>query len=296
MEATTEVLMPKNISETQLHHRSGSSDKIYCIAVIQEDNGSYSTPFGHGRRGAGLKYGYKAQNTSRLQAEQAFNKQVTKELTRSDTPYVRSPGICNDPFKHLTNASSSVTAPIEQGEATGIEVQLLSLVDDKDIQMYLTSPLYGAIAEHSGERRVSVLSDEFFMSNRKGYKVPCPQPVATALGKTGFSSMKVDGKLIGNHFYAFDLLEVNGIDYQAKPYFSRFRTLTSLFSAIECEHFSIIPLAISCFDKTNLYERLLKDGKDGVVFVPLSSTYNPGKSETGGPMLKRFIITSQSPF
>lgn len=289
------------IKETQLHHKSSGSDKVYCIAVIEEGDGTFSTPYCYGKRYATLsKVAYKAERTSFSKADAAYNKQINKELTRSDTPYVLSPGICGDPLACLATRTSATTStvpprPIVELERTGIAVQLLNSIDDNDLQKYLTDPRYGAQEKRNGERRPVCQKDGgYFTSYRKGFKVSCPVPVVDALYKTGVSSFVVDGELIGDKYFAFDLLYAEGKDYTGASFFSRFKTLNTLFASAISKHFSIIPLAISCFDKTALYERLLKEEKEGIVFIELSSIYEPGKPASGGTRLKkRFVEAAQ---
>jgi bifunctional non-homologous end joining protein LigD len=293
------------LNETQLHHKSPGSDKVYCIAVMEEDDGSYSTAFCYGKRNATLsQVGFKAKHTIYAKAIAAYTKQITKELTRSDTPYVEAPGVCGDPLAHLAVKSTvaasvpfipSPSKPAVELERTGIAVQLLNPIDDADLHKYLTDPRYAAQEKRNGERRPACLKDgEFYTSNRKGFKQSCPVPVADALSKAGISSFVVDGELIGDIYFAFDLLYASGKDYTGASFFSRFKTLTTLFASATGKHFSIIPLALSSFDKTALYERLLREEREGIVFIELASVYEPGKPASGGTrMKKRFVEAAQ---
>ncbi len=295
--------MAEILKQLDLHFFGGGSDKVYHIALVAEDNGTYSTAFAYGRRNSTLSQGHKVVNTSSAQAEQAFRKLANEKIGKG---YVESEGVSgSNVFSFLgkvstapSSSSGFIPTPTKSTvelERTGIAVQLLNAIDETELQHYLSSPSYGAQEKKNGERRAACLRDgDYFTSNRKGFKVSCPAPVAEALSKTGFPSMVVDGELIGDIFFAFDLLFADGKDYTGLPFFTRFKNLTALFTPAVGKHFVIVPLVLSCFDKTALLERLRKEGREGMVFKELSAPVVPGKPASGGSQLKyKFVEDCQ---
>jgi bifunctional non-homologous end joining protein LigD len=129
--------------------------------------------------------------------------------------------------------------------------------------------------------------------NKKGLIVGLPETVAIELrGIAG--SFFPDGESVGDDYYAFDLLELNDEDLRPLPYRERFARLADLLllSRSEYRHILLVETAFKTRQKTELWERLRRENREGIVFKRLDALYVPGKPNRGGPQLKfKFVAT-----
>lgn len=96
--------------------------------------------------------------------------------------------------------------------------------------------------------------------------------------QTGHSVL-IDGEQVGNKFWAWDILQLDGIDLRDLPYYvdkgqSRYATLCQLNFG---PSINIVGLAIGSLGKKVLFESLLAKKKEGIVFKRLMAPYTPGK-------------------
>lgn len=288
------------VKQTDLHYLSGSSDKTYSAAVLDNGDGTFSTPFAYGRRNSTLNHGYKCERGSMSSANAAYNKIISEKTGKGYRP---SPGVNGNVFGHLAAAPAPSPkpsaipdpAPVVEKEMSGVMVQLLNVIDETDLDSYINDARWGAQEKKDGHRRAVILRDGcFFGSNKKGHKVGVPSEVTDALIPGGFTSLTIDGELIGSKLFVFDLLEANGTDYTGKSYFSRFRSLELLFGKLTGPNLQIVPLAISAFEKASLLERLRREKREGIVFKLLSAKHTPGRPASGGDQMKYPFTASAS--
>jgi len=100
--------------------------------------------------------------------------------------------------------------------------------------------------------------------NGAGAVVAIPAPVARAAEKIN-RRWTIEGVCIGDAFEAFDLLQVDFLDFRSTPYWLRWSGLRQLLSP-EDPHLRIAETATKTLTKAGLLERLRDGGKAGFVF------------------------------
>ena len=129
--------------------------------------------------------------------------------------------------------------------------------------------------------------------NKKGLIVGVPGSVAGELRSLSDSFIP-DGESIGDDYHAFDLLELNGENLRPLPYRMRFARLVDLLllSRSEWKYVHLVETAFKTRQKTELWQRLRQENREGIVFKRLDAPYVPGRPNQGGPQLKfKFVAT-----
>ena len=96
------------------------------------------------------------------------------------------------------------------------------------------------------------------------------------------------------YYHAFDLLELHGDNLRLLPYRERFARLADLLlsTGSEFKHVRLVETAFKTRQKTELWEWLRRENREGIVFKRLDAPYVPGKPNQGGPQLKfKFVAT-----
>jgi len=120
--------------------------------------------------------------------------------------------------------------------------------------------------------------------NRNGLIVALPTPLATAVANRP-GNFIMDGESIGETLIAFDLLELNGVDYRPRSYEMRLARLVRLIAGSP-SNLILAQTALDSAAKTELFAQLRSGGKEGAVFKALRAPYQPGRPASGGDALK----------
>jgi bifunctional non-homologous end joining protein LigD len=205
--------------QTTLYSNEGSSDKVYEIFIEPKDNGCI-VRYAYGRWGATLQHGVKTSKpVFAEEAERIFDSLVKKKLA-----------------KVYRVGESGAPPPVSndwEGEHSGVHCQLLNPIDESKVERYLTDPRWCAQEKLDG-RRMLVRKIGITVSgiNRRGYFIPVPARIATAVLEIPFDFL-LNGEAIGDTLHAFDLLEFREADIRLLPYADRLpddpvdRTVTS---------------------------------------------------------------------
>jgi|GEM_PF-1980095 len=151
--------------------------------------------------------------------------------------------------------------------------QLLTPIDESEVERYLSDPAWGAQEKKDGNHITLQCKDgRFIVRNKKG------QPSDTSEFKSSLLSLKrnvlIDGEHIKNKFYVWDLLEIDTVNLRNVPYQKRFEILNTIpFDNL----IRIVPLAVTEQEKRALFEDLKRRGKEGIVFKRLAAHFTPGK-------------------
>jgi bifunctional non-homologous end joining protein LigD len=130
---------------------------------------------------------------------------------------------------------------------------------------------------------VRTLGKEVHGINRRGLIVALPEAIVEADSYLPVECL-IDGEAIGDTLYAFDLLEVGGIDVRQRSCLDRYRGLVRILDAsgpIRAVHTAILPA-----DKQRAFDELRSGGAEGVVFKDANSHYIGGRPTYGGAQLK----------
>jgi bifunctional non-homologous end joining protein LigD len=259
-----------------LSYRQGASDKIYQ-AAIEPRHDLYVVNVAFGRRGAALQTATKTSEPVDLAtAQKVFRKVVAEKKA-----------------KGYTEADHGT--PYTHAEATpsGLRPQLLNAVDESEAARLLSDPDWCAQEKHDGQRRL-VKQDgaELCGINKKGLTVGLPSVLIPQLRALGCDFI-LDAELVGEHLHVFDLLLQDETTWMLRPYGERLDALRELLRGKILSHVHLVETAWDGTAKFQLLQRLKARNAEGLVLKRLTSTYEPGKPNSGGPALKlKFTATA----
>lgn len=273
------------LQSVDLHFIGGGSDKIYCAIIRQVATGC-TVEFAYGRRGNALVYGSKTTSPVPIdKAQKIFTKLIDEKTGKG---YRNAPGIGGVVFAGSEDADSSA-AQISEIKAvdktpTGVLPQLLNPIEN--ITDYMNNPNWGAQKKYDGKRLLVRFTMETVIGiNRKGFAVPVPPDVERCIRLSDVPFV-VDGELIGQTLYVFDLLEVWGQDIRNHSYINRYDRLKLLPWKTLAPGLQLSPLAATSDSKRALLGELQAAEAEGIVFKDLFASYVVGRPSSGGSQLK----------
>ena len=259
-----------------LYYREGSSDKMYQAAIEPAGN-QFVVNFAYGRRGATLTTGTKTSSP----VDYAAAKKIYAKLVGEKKAKGYTEGVDGTPYQHTDKRPS------------GILPQLLNPIEEAEVELLLRDDNYCAQEKFDGKHLlVRKQDDDLEGINKKGFIVGLPQTVVNDFRHLRGSFIP-DGESIGDNYHAFDLLEHNGDNLRPLPYRIRLVRLVNLIlSSSPHPHVRLVETAFTTVQKTELWERLRRENREGIVFKRLDAPYTPGKPNSGGPQLKfKFVAT-----
>ena len=261
-----------------LYYREGSSDKVYQAAIEPAGN-QFVVNFAYGRRGSTMTTGTKTSSpVDYPAAKKIYVKLVSEKKAKGYTE-----GANATPYQHNDKRPS------------GILPQLLNPVEEAEVELLLRDDNYCAQEKFDGRHLlVRKQDDDLEGINKKGFVVGLPQTVANELCSVAGSFIP-DGESIGDDYHAFDLLEFNGENLRLLPYRIRLARLIDLLllTRSDYKYIRLVETAFSTQQKTELWQRLRRENREGIVFKRLDAPYVPGRPNSGGPQLKfKFVATA----
>lgn len=250
--------------KVSLYYQQGPSDKVYHIQ-LEKAEGGYVVNFQYGRRGSALKSGTKTESSVSLEcAKKVYEKLLNEKLGKG--------------YSEGANTSSPTGQVFTKKEATAnLLPQLLNPIDDPEY--YIENDDYLAQEKIDGERRIVAYDSIIEQYNRKGQLIP----TVTDLESCFKYKCTVDGEMVGEEFFVFDLLSFQGKDIRDTKCSMRMSLLNS-FSFNK--GITIVGTAYTKEEKRKLFEQLKKDNKEGIVFKRKDSVYTAGRPSSGGDQLK----------
>jgi len=260
-----------------LYYREGSSDKVYQAAIEPVGN-QFVVNFAYGRRGSTMTTGTKTSSpVDYPAAKKIYVKLVSQKKAKGYTE-----GANAMPYQHTEKRPS------------GILPQLLNPVEEAEVELLLRDDDYCAQEKFDGRHLlVRKQDDDLEGINKKGFVVGLPQTVANELRSVAGSFIP-DGESIGDDYHVFDLLEFNGENLRLLPYRIRLARLIDLLMLTRSDYkfIRLVETAFSTQQKTELWQRLRRENREGIVFKRLNAPYTPGRPHSGGPQLKfKFVAT-----
>ena len=259
-----------------LYYREGSSDKVYQAAMEPAGN-QFVVNFAYGRRGTTLTTGTKTSSpVDYAAAKKIYAKLVSEKKAKGYTE-----GENGTPYQHADKQASRILP------------QLLNAIEEAEVELLLRDDNYCAQEKFDGKHLlIRKQDDDLEGINKKGFIVGLPQTVANDLRKLSDSFIP-DGESIGDNYHAFDLLEHNGENLRPLPYRLRLvRLVNLLLSSSPHPYVRLVETAFTTVQKTELWERLRRENREGIVFKRLDAPFAPGKPNSGGPQLKfKFVAT-----
>jgi len=302
------------INHADLFFQEGNSDKVYHLQLMSYGDG-HSVNFQYGRRGGTLNEGTKISGATLQAATKVYNRILNEKLGKGyqeiqasgvDTSFTgptyapatvpsrtarparppQTPGF-SVPQRRVVDWGDEDEVPAINEtvaeEAIAREVifvpQLLNVIEEEDIETYLTDDRFCAQEKKDGRHQpFHKTAGEIMVTNKKGLSIGFPESLKAAIQTE--KDLLVDAEIIGDKFYAFDILEANGDDLRGMGYGKRYEVLKTLFSLSAFNHSNIVlvPMAVGTKAKRAMYNRLKREGREGMVFKLLDAPYSPGKA------------------
>jgi bifunctional non-homologous end joining protein LigD len=273
----------------ELFFQEGNSDKLYIAEVIVHDDGTCSVRVQWGRRGSSLSVGNKAVRVSRAAADKTLDKLVREKTNKG--------------YQHITadTAPAAVAPPEGEGSGSkagnkkrpqvGPKAQLLNPIDDDELDRFLHDDGWVAQQKLDGIRILAtVLSDRVLPTNRDGQQSDTVDAAVLA----GLDALEVgtivDGEVIGDRYWVFDVLKVGERDVTSLGVVERWQILDDELSPGFSGNIEVLPLREGTAHKRALYEQMVAQSAEGLVFKQRHAPYTAGRPSSGGPQRKHKLV------
>jgi bifunctional non-homologous end joining protein LigD len=262
------------ISRADLYFKEGSSDKVYHATVEPKDD-KFVVNFSYGRRGSTLVAGTKTnQPVTLAEATKAFERLVNSKLVKG--------------YRRMESGDETIPQAEPADTPTEIQCVLLNPVDEDEAMILINDKQWTAQPKFDGVRfMLGRKNGKVYALNRKGKQSSVPNRIQEDAPEPDFL---LDGELVGENFYAFDILELDGNCLRKMPLEERSKILEEIVP--DSENIKFVPLATGK-QKKELHESLKEQNAEGIVFKKLKSPYNTGRPASGGNYLKfKFYSTA----
>jgi len=252
-----------------LYCTHGNSDKVYQLSIVEAEGG-YLVNYQNGKRGSTLRPGTRTKEPVPFeQAEKLYNSIVKKKLS--------------DHYTESEDGTVYVSSE-DDGSNSGIHCQLLNTISKGEAKDKCNDNSYAAQEKMDGERRLVKYSNNTAHGiNKKGKFVSLPEPIATAFCDC---DMILDGEIIGDILYVFDILRHQCNDLAELGFEQRYALLHQLIVDSEQDSVKLVHAYFSPAEKRRLLKDTKAQGKEGVVFKLNCSPYVSGRPISGGDHLK----------
>lgn len=255
---------------TSLYFRDGRSDKVYHVTLESCDN-SYTVNCAWGRRGASLQT--TSFGTITLgRAKEIYSNKVKE---KRDKGYQLSPSSNNSiPVVNTSNPLLPLCNLLNPVDADTVD----SLMRDEQWVMQEKMDGVRLLIHKEGENIAGY--------SRTGRQVAVPNNIVEALRLTIMNdTFIIDGELVGDVYYAFDLLETDQ-SWRNTSYLSRWKHLAAILSSQSYPCVVCLNYIVKAQEKFNEFHTIKKCGGEGVVFKHINAHYEVGRPASGGDYLK----------
>ena len=280
------AVLPK---EVKLFFQEGNSDKVYYARIVPAGATVYDVVVQWGRRGSTLSSGKKAVKVS-LEKAQLTLERLVKEKTHKG--YEAMGGQVKP---------AEVAPPVGEGSASkaggirkkvGRTAQLLNAVDSHQVEGLLSDDRVLAQQKLDGNRVLCHIEEgEVLPTNRAGQKTHVPAQVLAGLIHLP-SGTVVDGEIVGQVYWLFDVLSFAGRDVTFASCMERLSILSDEVEPGLSEPVRVLESAVTSSQKRGLYERLQQRSAEGIVFKRKDAPYTPGRPSSGGTQLKCKFVSA----
>ena len=262
------------VKSIELFFQEGSSDKLYHATLVVEADGTHSVEVAWGRRGANLNTGKKAVHVTLAEAQKIFDR-VVREKT-------------NKGYQEITTTvQPAAVAPPAPPKPSLIAAQLLTALDDHELDGFLRNDAMLAQQKLDGIRILAhVDAAGVRPTNRNGAPT---DKVAQALldGLKGLPHGSiVDGEVVDGAYWLFDLLRMGAHDVAHVGYEERWQILADEFAPLLSGSIHVLKIAAGHADKRALYDALVDNAAEGIVFKDRAAPYKAGRPSSGGTQRK----------
>lgn len=257
---THEVIQSKSLWSTK-----AGADKLYNLFLRPKGEG-WVVDYTNGKRGGTLRSGTKTEHPAAYQvALKVFESTLRAKIKEGY-------GEVGD--------GQAYTSSEFAGRATGLDVQLLTAIDETRCKELLADDGWIAQIKENGERRPLFVKDgNLTGANRSGLLVDIPEAWLSQFGQ--FGNAVFDGEHVGENYFVFDLLEFDGEDLRPLPFAARYLRLTQFLESRSGGRPNI--RLVEAHSTQSTKERLLgyvrRHNLEGLVFKRVLAPYGAGRSD-----------------
>jgi len=210
------TLEQPKLANLTLYYREGSSDKVYQCQ-IKPAGERFVVTFAYGRRGSTLNTGTKTNvPVDYADAKRIFDKLVKEKMSKG---YAQ--GEAGTPYQHRDQQPS------------GILPQLLNSIDESQVLNLIPDDAWCMQEKQDGRRLIVRKHGQDVVGiNKKGNIVGLSLPLFQIV-RAFDADVTIDGESIGDNLFAFDLLELDGVDIRSWPYRERLAALMNLLFSVQ---------------------------------------------------------------
>ncbi len=247
---------------TNLHYKAGSSDKVYQVQIENSGEG-FVVNFQYGRKDSALSSGTKTLfPVNKEAAVKIYDKLIQSKKAKGYTE-----SLSGTPYGSSSN----------ENKVTGIHAQLLTPIEETQIESFLTNDNIIAEEKYDGKRLlIRKEGNKIEAINRTGLVCGMPTIISEQLLKTR-KDFILDGELVGDVFYVFDILSFSGESLTKNSYLYRHTALAAL--NLNSTNIQTSQIYKSTEEKRNLFLHLLANNKEGIVFKNLYADYVAGRTD-----------------
>lgn len=255
-----------------LSYQEGASDKVYNAELVENQDG-FLVNFAYGRRGNSLTTGTKTKEPVAYDvAKKAYDKLVKSKSAKG--------------YKEEGSAQSINT--VAGNEDSGIRPQLLNELTEEEAQRYINDDNYCMQEKFDGRRRLIIREEtsNIIGVNKKGLVVALPPDIIEDCQNIPIPCI-LDGEDMGECIMLFDDLKESYL-----PYKDRYEELRN--NVEETVGLRIVKTAWDKRAKQNMFNRLMAERAEGVVFKNIHASYTSGRPASGGSQFKCKFYESAS--
>lgn len=268
------TVVESNVVESiSLYYKAGSSDKVYN-ASIEKVGSKYVVNFEYGRRGSALKAGSKTSDPVLLEDAKLVFQKLINEKTKKG-------------YQELKNVDNKqiLVADLPQTKVVESKCVLLNPISEDDAKVYCEDSDWIAQEKMDGVRFMLHKTEGRVTSyNRRGVYANIPVEIYN-LVKNLDNDFFIDGELVGDKMYVFDILELDGEDYRDTSFSVRLKQLKSFLKSLPKQDV-IVFTKTEDKNKMKFMNDLQTNNKEGVVFKNKNASYYIGRPASGGDYVK----------
>ena len=263
------------IKRVELFFQEGTSDKVYNATIIETGPGKYTVAVEWGRRGASLNKGNKAVGVSLEQAEKVYARLVREKTGKG---YQEIAGEVKP---------AAVAPPVGEGSGskvqgrrkrTGVQAQLLQSIEEDDLERHLEDTSMIAQQKIDGIRILVHIAEQIIATNRSGEHTQVDKRILEGLSSMPIGTI-LDGEMIGGEYWLYDVLQIGDEDVRPMGYLERWLRLEGDLEPGFAGPIHILPIA-SGKKKRSLFDRIVEERAEGIVFKHSRAPYKAGRGAT----------------
>lgn len=249
-----------------LSFKEGSSDKVYN-AIITQDLQGCLVNFAYGRRGSSLVTGTKTKEPVTYEvAKKTFDKLVKSKTAK---------GYKKEGASDIIN--NIVTDKID----SNVRPQLLNEISTMQAQLFINDDRYCMQEKFDGRRRLLIReeSGEVLGVNKKGIITSIAKEIELACTSIA-GPFIIDGEDMGDKIMLFDMITEPFLDYK-----ERYDNLL-VDTYYTPKELVVVKTAWETNTKQIMFNRLMNERAEGVVFKKINAPYSAGRPASGGDQFK----------